>query len=233
MKTFKIIFLAGMLVAGLQSAQATWITYDSSTITVGTAIPDNNLTGISSTFSVGGDTGITSIGFVQLHLTISGGYNGDLYAYLTHDGQTAILLNRIGTEGAGTFGSSQSGMNIVLNDYFGAANVHTAGTLISGNVYGADGRNASPTDLAGINGADPINNLNNFAGQSAFGSWTLFIADADGGGTATLDSWQLEITQVPEPVNVALGVFGGSFAVIQGFRYWKRKKVFGSPLWPQ
>jgi subtilisin-like proprotein convertase family protein len=226
MKNFKIIFLAGMLAAGLQKAEATWTTYDSGTITVNQAIPDNNLSGISSTFTVSeGDTEITSIGFVQLHLNISGGYNGDLYAYLTHDGQTAILLNRIGTSGAGTFGSAQSGMNIVLNDYFSAGNVHTAGILGSGNTYGADGRYASPTDLAAISGASTGNNLNNFAGQSALGDWTLFIADVDGGGVPTLNSWQLEITEVPEPVNVALGVFGGGFAILQGFRFWRRRKI--------
>ena len=50
------------------------------------------------------------------------------------------------------------------------ANVHTAGALGSGSTYGSDGRYASPTDLDAIAGATTGNNLNNFAGQSAFGN---------------------------------------------------------------
>jgi hypothetical protein len=46
------------------------------------------------------------------------------------------------------------------------------------------------------------------------GTWTLFIADLSGGEQSTLVSWSLDITAVPEPVNVALGIFAGVFLVV-------------------
>jgi subtilisin-like proprotein convertase family protein len=211
-----------LMAAGVQTARGI-IVYDSSTIMVNQVIPDNNLSGISSTFTVGEDTGIDSLSYVQLHLNISGGFDGDLYAYLTHNGQTAILLNRIGTSGADAFGSSQAGMNILLNDSIGANNIHTAGILVSGTTYQSDGRYASPIDLVGVNAAGTGDNLDNFFGQSASGDWTLFIADADKNGVATLDSWELEIAEVPEPVNVAMVIFATGFVLAQSLRCWKRR----------
>ena len=52
-----------------------------------------------------------------------------------------------------------------------------------------------------------------FGGDNPEGTWTLFFADLSSGGNATLDSWSLAITAVPEPVNVALGIFGGMVLV--------------------
>jgi hypothetical protein len=47
-----------------------------------------------------------------------------------------------------------------------------------------------------------------------------------GGGTATLNSWSLDITAVPEPVNVALGCFAGLFLVVSLVRSQRvRKRV--------
>jgi hypothetical protein len=42
----------------------------------------------------------------------------------------------------------------------------------------------------------------------------LFIADLSAGSQSQLDSWSLNISAVPEPVNVALGIFGGVFLVV-------------------
>ena len=38
---------------------------------------------------------------VDVMLDLSGGWNGDMYAYLLHDGVTSVLLNRVGTPGNG------------------------------------------------------------------------------------------------------------------------------------
>lgn len=195
--------------------------------TLNTVIPDNNLSGISSSITVN-SAPFSTITDVNVRLNITGGYNGDLYAYLTHDGATAILLNRIGTSGGGTiqgtYGFSGAGMNVWLDD--SAADIHTTGGngFLSGT-YGADGRNASPNNLGAINGAGRTQLLAGFNNQSVFGSWTLLVVDANGGAQSTLSSWDLEITGVPEPVNVALGIFGGLFAVVQGVRFWKKKKL--------
>jgi hypothetical protein len=57
------------------------------------------------------------------------------------------------------------------------------------------------------------------------GTWTLFFADVvQGGGTSTLTSWSLNLTAVPEPVNVALAVFGLCVAGASvGRRIWRRE----------
>ena len=222
-KCFQILALLGAIALAQHPAGATL--YQSGTLN--TVIPDNNLTGISSAINVS-SAPFSTMTDVNVRLTISGGYNGDLYAYLTHDGATAILLNRIGTAGGGniqgTYGFSGAGMNVWLDD--SAADIHTtAGNGVLSGTYGADGRNASPNNLSAINGAGRTQLLSGFNNQSPLGSWTLFVADANGGAQSTLSSWDMEISGVPEPVNVALGIFGGFFAAVQGWRWWKRKQT--------
>lgn len=219
MNTLKTLFVLSAFVVGIQQAGATMV-YNSGPLS-GSVIPDGNLTGYSTTFSV--VSGISEITDISVTLNLSGGYNGDLYAYLTHDGQTAILLNRIGTTGAGTFGNSGAGMNVTFT-LDAVANIHDAASGILSGSYLADGRNASPTDLAAINAAGTGSGLGQFLNGNAAGNWTLFIADADGGAVSTLNSWEMDITGVPEPANVALGIFGGLFATVQGVRLWKKKK---------
>jgi hypothetical protein len=55
-----------------------------------------------------------------------------------------------------------------------------------------------------------------FGSMNGSGIWTLFLADTATGGQSTVVSWGLDlgITAVPEPVNVALGIFAGVFLVV-------------------
>ena len=54
----------------------------------------------------------------------------------------------------------------------------------------------------------------------------LVLADASSGsGQATVLSWGLDIQVVPEPVPVALGVFGGLFAAVQLACLLRRRKA--------
>ncbi len=71
---------------------------------------------------------------------------------------------------------------------------------------------SAPTSYNASGGSDTFNSK--FGGDDPSGTWTLFFADVSSGGNATLDSWSLGITAVPEPVNVALGIFGGVFAAV-------------------
>lgn len=65
-----------------------------------------------------------------------------------------------------------------------------------------------------------------FNGQNPNGTWTLFFADTSAGGTSTLNGWSLNITAVPEPVNVALGAFGLGLTGVTGIRwYCTRRKA--------
>jgi hypothetical protein len=53
----------------------------------------------------------------------------------------------------------------------------------------------------------------------------LFIADLSAGGQSQLVSWELDITAVPEPVNVALGIFAGVFLVATLVRSQQVRKL--------
>jgi hypothetical protein len=69
--------------------------------------------------------------------------------------------------------------------------------------------------------------LGTFNNSSANGNWTLFFADTTpGGGQAQLTGWSLDITVVPEPVNVALGCFVTMLLAMAGVRrVWRTKAV--------
>src|SRR5882724_9275604 len=68
------------------------------TYPVGATIPDGNLNGLQNSQFVTSLSGpITDL---NVTLEISGGFNGDFYAFLTHDSATAILLNRVGRNSA-------------------------------------------------------------------------------------------------------------------------------------
>jgi subtilisin-like proprotein convertase family protein len=161
---------------------------------VGT-IPDGNPVGVTFVGTVSGTPSGGIVGGLTVGLNISGGYNGDLYAYLVApNGTLVVLLNQPGVSGSNPFGASGAGMNnITLQDAAtgqGSIQNVTSGSVLSGS-YNAAGT------------------LVSFNGSVADGTWTLFFADmSSGGGTSTLDSWSLNIEAVPEPVNVALGIFG-------------------------
>ena len=187
MKSMKKILVATMgalLLVGL-SARA------------GIIIPDGNPIGINVPISV--STAASFVSGVSLTIDISGGNNGDLYGYLSYDGQIVTLLNRPGVTGSNPLGFTGSGFDVTLSDN-GGFNINTAPETPGvpfgggGNYSAADGSGAFAT---AFNGLDPN------------GTWTLFLADeSSGGGTSTLVSWDLEVSAVPEPTNVALGIFG-------------------------
>ncbi len=194
-------------------------------------IPDGNITGIESTINVSGlGANEHTVESFTLSLTITGGRNGDLFAYLTHDGVTAVLLNRVG-RGNVAGGYSDAGFAVTFSDVGNDIHSYQSGTFFldeSGRLmgtWGADGRDASPLSATAT---DPrvSNPFSVFTGKSSGGDWTLFLADVNGNAAqGTLESWSLDITAVPEPTNVALGVFGGLFVVVQGVRFWKKKQA--------
>src|SRR5450759_776911 len=80
-------------------------------------IPDNNASGLAYSFNIsaGGPLVITNI---TVDLTIAGGWNGDLYAYLSHGSGFSVLLNRLGSTAANPGGSGVSGLNVALSDRY-------------------------------------------------------------------------------------------------------------------
>jgi hypothetical protein len=186
----------------------------------GYSIPDGNPNAVWSSIAVSGEG--SALLDVSVTLNLTGGYNGDLYAYLSYGGNLVPLLNRIGLSGSNPFGFDGAGMNVTFSD--GAiANIHAAGNGYLNGTYQADGQNISPLSSAGSfnpnGGAITLNGT--FGNLDPNGSWTLFIADVvSGGGSSTLSGWSLQITPVPEPSALSLGVVSLILAGACRNRFW-------------
>ena len=128
---------------------------------------------------------------ITVTLNVSGGYSGGFYISLTGpDGSTTVTL--LNTPGTTTLGANTL---LTFSD--------TGGTAIPGP--------GSPLPTGTYTPYQALSGLNN---QPANGNWTLYFADlSSGGGSPTLNGWTLDVDVVPEPVNVALGMFAGLAAL--------------------
>jgi subtilisin-like proprotein convertase family protein len=210
MKTKILAVLAAtiLLAAG---ASASIVTFDSTTQNGGNpinmSVPDGNPVGIISTINVNISSWADSLNSLTMTLNISGGNNGDLRAYLSYGGQIVTLLDRPGVTHINLVGYTDTGFGVTLRDG-SYGNLNTCGgssntTTSDGQVTGTYNPASGSTAFASYNGLNPN------------GNWTLFIADMSGGDISfsQLDSWSLTFNAVPEPVNVALAVFGAFLAV--------------------
>lgn len=205
MKLFFIGAGALLLVTALPATAAT-VTL---TQTVNAAIPDNNDTGLVAVIPFSStDTHLTEI---EVLIETSGGWNGDLYAYLEHNGQLAVLLNRPGKTINTPAGAASSGMSIRLTDS-ALSDIHNAISLTAGvAAVGTYQPDARATDPAIVTDESPRSRfLATFTGIDPNGLWTLFIADLSAGDTATLESWSLAITAVPEASTALLAALGSA-----------------------
>jgi len=195
----KSALLSGLLLSVSLSAQAALYTVNY-TPSDGN-IPDGNLSGWSDTRTVSGITWGNAILNVQVDLNITGGYNGDLYAYLSYGGVLVPLLNRVGVGTGNAFGYENAGMNITLKDGGAGGDIHWyGGAAVPTGTYAPDGRTISPLstpssfDAAGTVGFSALNNM------SPNGDWTLYFADVSGGGgVSQIGGWSLGFDVVPEP----------------------------------
>jgi subtilisin-like proprotein convertase family protein len=216
MKTKQILGItAGLMVwAGAALAQTTETNF---TFSVNQLVPDANNNGLSLTTNLS-FAGATAISDVTVSLDITGGYNGDLFAFLSGpNGGYAVLLNRVGvSNNASSFGYGNHGFDIVLSDS-AASDVHyyqSASYLLNGNgqltgTWVPDGRNIGPQSAPSLFGSTaPSALLSSFNGTDPNGGWTLFLADLSVGSQSQLVSWSLDIITVPEPSVVALGIMG-------------------------
>ena len=183
-------------------------------------IPNGSPVGIAEQFTASGVAG--AIADIQVTLDITGGFNGDLYAYLAGpQGQFAVLLNRVGVTAGNPFGYSDAGFSITLATSGTQGNVHNYQSLIPAMMGGqltgtwaADGRNLDPLSAgSAFDAAGTGANLSVFQNTDGNGVWTVFIADlSSGGGPATLNSLALTIMTVPEPQTWVM--VGGGLAVL-------------------
>ena len=193
------------------SAAAVVFTFDN----INRSIPDDSPLGLSDPRDV--STPFTMILKVSISLTISGDFNGDLYVQVTHGSGFSVLLNRLGRTALNEFGYGDAGMDITLSDHAAAGDVHVYRTTLFGNentpvagmltgVWAPDARITDPDAVLNTDARSAT--LSSFNGLDPNGTWTLFIADASGGGQSTLKSWSVNAEVVPEPNAVALLVVG-------------------------
>jgi subtilisin-like proprotein convertase family protein len=214
MKKFVCLVSAVYLLTGDTKA----VTTTFATSGLSATIPDGNLNGYQSSFTVSGMPNIvTDINFTW---NVSGAFNGDLYAYISHGGANAILLNRPGRSSTSNVGYSDTGFATTFDDQ-AASDVHfyRAGFFAlnpNGQLTGSwqpDGRGIDPLSAgSAFAGANRANNMGVFNGMDPNGTWTLFIADTSPGVEGTLNSYGLQVTSVPEPASatltlLSLGVF--------------------------
>ena len=195
------------------------------------AITDNDPSGVAFPFTLS-DPAFTTIGNVSVSLNLSGGYNGDLYAYLSHGSGISVLLNRVGRvdqneDGYGNpgFAVTFSGkVSLDIHEYQSLSPTYNGGGQLTG-VWAADGRNLDPATAAPTFNAAPRDaTLSSFTGTDPNGSWTLFLADLSSGGISTLNSWSIEVTAVPEPARTGLAI-----SIILGLTAMARRRgVTGS-----
>jgi subtilisin-like proprotein convertase family protein len=224
-RLFSIWFVGLAITLTLNTAQAALLTENwNSGFNNSGVIPDGDAGGWSDTRTI--STSFTSIQSVTVNLNISGGYNGDLYVYLAHESGFSVLLNRVGKTSGNSFGYGDAGFNITLSDLAGVTtDIHSyggnSGAQLTGT-YQPDGRNVDPLTVVD---SDPRNyRLDQFSNLNPNGGWSLFIADMSGGDQSTLVSWGMDIQAVPEPVNVALGIFAGLLTLGRLF-IWHRRKL--------
>jgi subtilisin-like proprotein convertase family protein len=186
-----------------------------------TAIPDGDLSGLVQ--SITPATGIGNLDTITVTLETTGGWNGDLYAYLWHGGEISILVNRTGRTAGNGAGSATSGMFLQLDDA-AVTDVHSApggfGSSMTGT-FQPSARNVHP--LTALDSSPRVAGLGVFTGDSASGEWRLYIADVASGDEANLTSWSIHLTgeesvSVPEPATALLGALTAFLTVTRRSR---------------
>jgi subtilisin-like proprotein convertase family protein len=212
MKLRFLSFMAGLLASHASQAQIVQTTsfvpgVGGVTFAGDGLVPDGNPAGWSDTRSIA--MPVTTLTSVRVGINLDGGYNGDLYGYLSGPGTGfAVLFNRVGRDTGDEFGYGDEGMNLTFSAD-GAADIHGyqsvsyllngAGQL-TGN-WQPDGRSTDPASVLDTSPRDAL--LISFLGANPNSDWTLFIADLSGGEQTSVASWFLEITAVPEPATTA------------------------------
>lgn len=209
-----------LLCAMAPTSQAALTVIDFGENNLAMPIPDYQSSGIQRTVTLSGlESQAPYLVTVSLKISATGygAYNGDFYAYLRHvsaDGmqsQYAVLLNRVGRTADNPSGYDGNGLEVTLADD-ATTDIHlyaTSGGLVGSYLTGTfqpDGRTSDPNTVLGSDSRTAM--LNNLGTMDPNGSWTLFVADMERGGTAILAKWGITLTPVPEPNTISLLYMG-------------------------
>jgi len=209
--TMKKLLLASALLAAVAAHGTIYTTNWNTGFANSGVVPDNNPSGWSDTRTVNAAPA-GSIAGLSVDLQLSGGWNGDLYAYLVHDSGFTVLLDHVGVgvSGVSAYGYGDAGMNVTLGST--GTSIHQYG--------GNDTFSGTPT---GIYQADN-ETLASFLGTSPNGTWSLFLADTSGGGVTTVENWglQIDIVAVPEVETWIAATLAGIFGA-----FWLNRQIWG------
>jgi subtilisin-like proprotein convertase family protein len=191
---------------------------------VNTDVPDATTTGLISTIEVSGIEGVISN--LTVFLNISGGYNGELYGYLSgENGGFAVLLNRVGKTATNPLGYGDAGFNVTFSD-LAAEDIHlyggNGGNPLTGT-WQPDGRDTLPQNVLDTDQRTAM--LSSFSELSPNGAWTLFLSDLANENISTLVSWGFEFKAVPEPSTISLIILGGALVMAAGCRRLRAEKI--------
>ncbi len=190
-RVFILLLLTGLAIAARAELLTSW---------TGTQrILENS--GVAFNFSLSSPKHV--ITDIAVTLNIAGGYNGDLYAYLSHSNGFAVLLNRVGRTSTDDDGYGTPGFAVTLVGN-AAADIHRYESLnpaynVAGQLtgtWGSDGRDVSP-DVS-LDTTARTATLDEFRGMDPNGEWTLFFLDASAGGDATLTGWTVDVSTSSE-----------------------------------
>lgn len=189
-------------------------------------IGDPPSSGVALTLEV--STPATSVDSLGVLLSINSAasdqaWNGDLYVQLTSpSGTVVVLVDRPGLSLADPHaGYGDAGMVLDINDA-SANDIHayqTVAYLLDPNgwltgSWQSDGR-VDPTS-----GSRPLR-LSTLYGENPNGTWTLLVSDMSSGNLATISSWSIYGSAVPEPVSSSLvGV-----ALLAGAWWCRRRRT--------
>jgi subtilisin-like proprotein convertase family protein len=209
MKLLPFLLTALFVPAGVQAAGSA-ITFSQSW-SGWLGVPDNDATGASSAITITAP-GFDRVESVTMQLELDGGWNGDLYGYLAHDGNLSVLLNRPGKTQANPAGSGSSGLSVTFAD-LALSDIHLAlsDSGVPTGYFQPDGRLTDPADALDTDARTAL--LSVFTNTDPNGTWTLFLADQGPGDTTTLKSWALSVTAVPEPSALLLCGVGAAVVV--------------------
>jgi subtilisin-like proprotein convertase family protein len=209
-----LLLCSGLLLAAVSSMASITTNFNYTSLPNSGYIPDNDPNGWASTINLSG-TGLT-VQDVTVTLSVSGGWNGDLYGYLVHDtGGFVVLMDQVGKDGTHTYGFGNAGFDNITIASTGSS-LTTLG--VGGASYSASGPISSGTYAA----QGGTTQMGSFAGTSVDGAWSLFFADRSGGDISQVTGWSLTINAVPEPTTWAMMFFGAVFGGWQ-FVSWRKK----------
>jgi subtilisin-like proprotein convertase family protein len=237
MKIFTRILGVSLVFASGYVASAAY-SYSGSGFANGGVVPDNNMNGWQNTIHVADLplSDLISNDTVKVTLNISGGYNGDLYAYLVHGSGYAVLLNRVGVTGVAAydangsvdFGSAGSGFAVTYEvNPTSIADIHTylasAGNPVVSSSVGVDGREINPGG-GNFAGSTRTALLTSFNGASADGDYVLYVVDFFAGDQSQVTGWSVSFDTVPEPATYLTLALSGALLGFVQFRRTLRKR---------